>query len=134
MNTDPIADMLARIRNATARGFAMVRVPASRRKEAVADVLVKRGYLEGYELVESEESKSYPQLVLTLRYYAGRPVIQGLKRISKPGRRAYCSSSAISKMMTSRQEELVVSTSRGLMTGQEAVKAKLGGEVLFKIW
>lgn len=132
MNTDPIADMLTRIRNATGHQTAILKMPSSRLKEAIGKALVKSGYLEKSELIETKTSR--PDLVLTLKYYAGQPVIKGLSRVSKPGQRTYRSATGLSKFLSSRLEDVIVSTSQGLMTGHEACRAGLGGEVLFKVW
>lgn len=132
MVTDPIADMLNRLRNATARQFSTTQVPTSRFKEAVAEVLVKQGWLEKYELVKPEDKPAY--LLLTLKYYEGRPIMRGLTRISKSGQRIYMNQAKLAKHLSNKLETVVVSTSKGLMSGTEARAAQLGGEVLFKIW
>lgn len=132
MNTDPIADMLTRIRNAVARSFKTVRIPASSLKADIAQTLVNSGYLKKYELVQPEEGHAY--LMIELRYYANKSVINGLKRISKPGQRIYMNKTQLRKSLSSRVENIIVSTSHGIMTGQQAKQANLGGEVLFKIW
>jgi len=132
MNTDPIADMLTRIRNALKRQFKTVEMPASKLKQAIADVLVKHGYLSKVEKVEAKDA--HPSLVITLKYYGGQPVINGLKRVSRPGQRIYLKQSGLIKSSSSQIEEFIVSTSKGVMTGKEAIKASLGGEVLFKVY
>lgn len=132
MITDPIADMLTRIRNAVARRFLTTKIPASRFKEDIAKILVKNGWLEKYELVSSDDE--HPYLLITLKYYQQRPVIRDLQRISKPGQRIHVNNAELNKKYFSRFETVVVSTSKGLMTSTEAHFAKLGGEVLFKIW
>ena len=132
MNTDPIADMLTRIRNANACDFETVKIPASQLKQAIADILVKNGYISKSELIKPTNNHSY--LLLTLRYYKNKPIINGLKRVSKPGQRTYLNLTELNKMLSSKIEDLIVSTSQGLMTGREARKKGLGGEALFKIW
>jgi len=132
MNTDPIADMLTRIRNAVAREFQTVRIPASKVKADIAQTLVINGYLSKYELVKPKDE--HAQLVIGLRYYAGKSVINGLKRISKPGQRIYMNKTQLRRSLTSRIEHIIVSTSSGIMTGRQAKRANLGGEVLFKVW
>ena len=132
MNTDPIADMLTRIRNAVARSFQTVRIPASKVKADIANALVVNGYIEKYELVKPKDEHAY--LILGLRYYADKPVINGLKRISKPGQRIYMNKTQLRKSLSSRIEHVIVSTSHGIMTGRQAKHAHLGGEVLFKVW
>lgn len=132
MVTDPIADMLTRLRNANARRFSTVQIPASRFKEAVAELLVREGWIEKSELLKPEDDHAY--LLLTLKYSGNQPVIRGLTRISKSGQRIYMNQAELGKKLSNRMETIVVSTSQGLMSGSDAKKAKLGGEVLFKIW
>lgn len=132
MNTDPIADMLTRIRNANACDFKTVKIPASQLKQNIADILIKNGYIGKSELIKS--TNHHPYLLLTLKYYKGKPIINGLKRISKPGQRIHLNLTKLNKMLSSRIEDLIISTSQGLMTGREARKKGLGGEALFKIW
>ena len=132
MNTDPIADMLTRIRNAVARGFQTVRIPASKVKADIAQTLVVNGYLKKYELVKPKDDHAY--IAIELRYYADKSVINGLKRISKPGQRIYMNKTQLRKSLSSRIENIIVSTSHGIMTGRQAKQANLGGEILFKIW
>lgn len=134
MNTDPIADMLTRIRNGLARQFKTVKIPDSKIKQAIAEILVKQGYLEKFEVIKPEEKKEHPYILVTLRYYGKQPVLNGLSRISKPGQRMYLNKTGLAKSSSSRIEEIVVSTSKGLMIGQEAIKNSLGGEILFKVW
>jgi len=133
MNTDPIADMLSRIRNATLIGAATTTMPTSKIKRAIANLLVTTGYLSHSE-VQAEENSQKTQLVLTLKYYAGQPVIHGLKQISTPGHRVYRSINRLTNRPVSKIEDFVISTPKGLMTLTTAQKARLGGEVLFKIW
>jgi len=132
MITDPISDMLTRIRNATARGSLTTKIPVSRQTEAIAKLLVKHGWLEAYEVIKPEAAHAY--LLVTLKYYQQRPVMRGIKRISKPGQRIYMNKTELGKNLGSNLETVVVTTSHGLMTGTAARSAKLGGEVLFKIW
>lgn len=133
MNTDPIADMLTRIRNGLARQFKTVEIPDSKIKQAIAEILVKQGYLEKFEVIKSKEKK-HPYILVTIRYYGKQPVLNGLDRISKPGQRIYLTKTALKKSLKSRIEEIIVSTSKGLMTGTEAVRNSLGGEILFKVY
>jgi len=133
MNTDPIADMLTRIRNGLARQFKTVKIPDSKTKQAIAQVLVDQGYLEKFEVVKSEE-KEHPYILVTIRYYGKQPVINGLSRVSKPGQRMYLNKTGLIKGFSSKIEEIVVSTSKGLMIGKDAIKNNLGGEILFKVW
>jgi small subunit ribosomal protein S8 len=132
MNTDPIADMLTRIRNATSRRMPSLDLPNSKLKNEIAKLLVEMGYLDTYEVVTDEQGRSVLHLVL--RYFGEHPVIEGIKRISKPGQRIHEGSHHLNKLMTIHTGDTVVSTTQGLMTGKAAIKAGLGGEVLFRIW
>jgi len=133
MNIDPVADILVRIRNATLVGAVQVVLPTSKLKQAIAEILVNEGYLSGSK-IETIEEKVRPQLVLTLKYYIGKPVIHGIKQISTPGHRIYRSINQLTKRPVSKIEDIIVSTSKGLMTLRMARKERLGGEVLFKVW
>lgn len=129
-STDPIADLLTRIRNANMVGKTEVRVPTSKLKKVVAEQLVKNNYLADVKL---EEGKPRGTLVVTLAKPGENCNINEITRVSKPGRRVYVASSDIPKVKSGRGMVLV-STSKGVMTGQEAVKNKLGGEVLLKVY
>ena len=124
--TDPIADMLTRIRNAQMTEKATVSMPSSKVKIAIAKVLQDEGYIDGFK-VAGEEVK--PQLELALRYYAGRPVIEKIERVSKPGLRIYKSKDDIPKVMNGLGIA-IVSTSQGVMTDRKARATGVGGEVL----
>ena len=124
--SDPIADMLTRIRNAQATEKVSVLVPASKVKHAIAQVLKDEGYIDGFK-VGGEDAK--PQLEIALRYYAGRPVIEKLERISKPGLRIYKSKDDIPRVMNGLGIA-IVSTSHGVMTDRKARATGVGGEVL----
>jgi small subunit ribosomal protein S8 len=124
--TDPIADMLTRIRNAQMTERAIVAMPASKVKVAIARVLKDEGYIEGFK-ISSEEVK--PQLEIALRYYAGKPVIEKIERISKPGLRIYKSKDDIPRVMNGLGIA-IVSTSHGVMTDRKARATGVGGEVL----
>ncbi len=129
--TDPVADMLTRIRNALVAKHDEVDVPASTVKKAIADILVKEGYIKGYEVREEGVAK---MLHIALKYGAGRErVITGLKRISKPGLRVYARKDQVPKVLNG-MGIAIISTSRGMMTDREARKAGVGGEVLAYIW
>ena len=128
--TDPVADLLTRIRNAIAIGKNEVRVPTSKLKFAVADKLQKTHYLELVE-VEDAQPRGILHVVINKEGEAAR--INEIKKISTPGRRIYAGVSEIPKVKSGRGTVLV-STSKGIMTGQEAVKNKLGGEILVKVW
>jgi small subunit ribosomal protein S8 len=132
--SDPIADMLSRIRNATTRGHETVSMPASSIKERLAAVLKNEGYIEDYQVLPGE-----PQAILRLKLkYVGdrrnrRAVISGLKRVSSPGRRVYVGRDEIPWVL-SGMGIAVLTTSKGLMTGQEARRLGVGGEVICKVW
>lgn len=130
--TDPIADMLTRLRNATMRRSLITKVPASRVKEAIAKILVDNGWITDYEVVKLPDE--LPYILLTLKYYRQRPVIRGIQRISKSGQRIYMNRAELNKRLPSKLETVVISTSKGLLTGAAAKSAGLGGEVLFRIW
>jgi small subunit ribosomal protein S8 len=124
--SDPIADMLTRIRNAQMTERATVLMPSSKVKISIAKVLKDEGYIDGYK-VAGEEKK--PILEIALRYYAGKPVIEKIERVSKPGLRIYRSKGDIPPVMNGLGIA-VVSTSRGVMTDRAARAAGVGGEVL----
>lgn len=129
--TDPIADMLTRIRNALVSKHDAVEMPASKMKKSIADILVAEGYLTSVEEVgEGTQSK----LVITLKYGAKKEaVIKGLKRISKPGLRVYAGYDEIPSVLGGLGIS-IVSTSKGVMTGKQAKATKNGGEVLAYVW
>ena len=124
--TDPIADFLTRIRNGQASGKVEVKMPSSRIKLALAKVLKDEGYLDDYAIVP-EGAKS--TLTLRLKYYQGRPVIDRLERISRPGLRVYRAKDELPKVLGG-MGVAIISTSRGVMTDREARAAGHGGEVL----
>jgi small subunit ribosomal protein S8 len=129
--TDPIADMLTRIRNALTIKKDEVVVPASKTKNAIAEILLEQGYIEKYELVDDANFKS---IKIALKYGPnGEKVIQGLKRISKPGLRVYAASSDLPKVLNGLGIA-IVSTNKGIMTDKDARAQKLGGEVLAFVW
>ncbi len=129
-STDPIADLLTRIRNAILAGKNEVRVPNSKMKQAVAEQLKKAGYLSA---VTSEKGTPRDTLVVTINEDGKNPTINEITRVSKPGRRVYSSSTEIPKVKSGRGI-MLVSTSKGLMTDTEARKAKLGGELICKVY
>jgi len=124
--TDPIADMLTRIRNAQMAEKATVHMPTSKVKVAIAKVLKDEGYIDGFAVV-GEEPKL--QLEIALKYYAGRPVIEKIERVSKPGLRIYKSKDDIPRVMNGLGIA-IVSTSHGVMTDRKARATGVGGEVL----
>ncbi|HBZ36178.1 MAG TPA: 30S ribosomal protein S8 [Candidatus Veblenbacteria bacterium] len=127
--TDPISDMLARIHNAVMVHKTEVLVPHSRLKAAVADILVREGYIESSEEVTSP----WRSLKLRLKYKSGQPAISNLKRVSKPGRRQYVKSGELPHVL-SGLGIAIISTSQGLMTNREAKIKRLGGEVICEIY
>lgn len=131
VHSDPIADMLNRIRNATAVGHAHVDVPASKFKKALAQLLVREGYLKD---VAEVEVAGHPQLRIGLKYGPKRtPIINELTRVSKPGRRAYAKSKHV-PVVRGGLGVAVVSTSQGLMADREARRAGVGGEIVCEVW
>jgi len=124
--SDPIADMLTRIRNAQRTNKTTVSMPASKLKGAIANVLKDEGYIDDFN-VQSNEGKSV--LNISLKYYAGRPVIEKIERVSKPGLRIYKGSQNLPKVMNGLGVT-IVSTSKGVMTDRKAQAAGIGGEVL----
>ncbi|OQB25898.1 MAG: 30S ribosomal protein S8 [Firmicutes bacterium ADurb.Bin182] len=131
LTTDPIADMLTRIRNALIAKHDVVDVPASNMKKAIAKILLSEGYIKGFELIEEGVVKN---IRITLKYGPNRTnVITGLKRISKPGLRVYARKDQIPKVLNGLGIA-VLSTSRGIMTDREARRQSIGGEVLAYIW
>ena len=133
---DPIADMLTRIRNGVMAGHSLVAMPSSKLKVEIAKIMKAEGYLEGFEVVESEQ---LPQRVLRLKIkYVGerrerRPVITGIERISKPGRRVYTKKQEIPWVL-SGIGVAILSTPKGVMTGTRARQLGVGGELLCKVW
>ena len=129
--TDPIADMLTRIRNASAAKHKTVDVPASKMKKAIADILYNEGYIKSVEEIANENQEI---LRIALKYDEnGAKVIAGIKRISKPGLRVYASAEKLPKVLNGLGIALI-STSKGIKTDKEARKENLGGEVLAYIW
>ena len=130
--SDPIADMLTRIRNANTAKHDTVDVPASKMKLAIANILLDEGYIEKYDVIEDGVFKT---IHITLKYGADKNerVITGIKRISKPGLRVYVNSNEIPRVLNGLGIALI-STSKGLMTDKEARNAGVGGEVLAYIW
>ena len=129
-STDPVADMLTRVRNASAVGKNEVRLPNSKLKQTIAEQLKKAGYLEA---VKVEKAKPQDELIITIFQEGGDPVFTEIERVSKPGRRVYASVSDIPKVKNGRGV-ILVSTSKGVMTGVEAVKQRLGGELICKVY
>jgi len=134
--TDPIADMLTRIRNAVAVGHPTVAMPSSKLKAEIARILKEEGFISGYEVVDGD-SPGHKVLRLQLRYVGERryrrPVITGLERISKPGRRIYKGRREIPWVLSGMGVS-ILTTPKGVMTGQRARQLGVGGEILCKVW
>lgn len=131
--TDPIADMLTRIRNANSAQFETVKMPGSKLKEALAAILEREGYIAGFSVTQ-EQARPGSTLEITMKYAADRTrTIAGIKRVSKPGLRIYAQADRIPRVLGGIGVA-VVSTSHGLMTDREARKHRLGGEVLCYVW
>ena len=129
--TDTIADLLTRIRNASSAKHDSVEIPASNMKKAICQILVDEGYVKNYTVTEDGKQGV---IKVTLKYGEGKaPVIQGLRRVSKPGLRIYSNAAELPKVMQGLGIA-IISTSRGVMTDREARKQNLGGEVLAFIW
>ena len=129
--TDPIADMLTRIRNANSAKHKTVDVPSSKMKTAIAEILFKEGYIKSFEII-SDENQGI--IRITLKYdEKGTRVIDGIKRISKPGLRIYANKEELPKVLNGLGTA-IISTSQGLKTDKEAREAGIGGEVLAYIW
>lgn len=128
--TDPIADMLTRIRNANQMRYTEVRVPASNIKEEIAKILKQEGYIENYKIEKDDVQNT---IILNLKYDKKTRVITGLKRISKPGLRVYAKAAEMPQVLNGLGIA-IVSTSKGVMTGRDAKKQSLGGEVLAYVW
>ena len=130
--SDPIADMLTRIRNANTAKHDTVDIPASKMKQAIADILLKEGYVKAVDVVEEGNFKT---IKITLKYGADKneKILTGLKRISKPGLRVYASKDELPKVLGGLGTA-IISTNKGILTDKEARKANVGGEVLAFIW
>ena len=129
--TDPIADMLTRIRNANSAKHKTVDIPASKMKTAIAEILFKEGYIKSFEVINDETQGI---IRITLKYdEKGKRVIDGIKRISKPGLRVYASREELPRVLNGLGIA-IISTSKGLKTDKEAREAGIGGEVLAYIW
>ena len=129
--TDPIADMLTRIRNANSAKHKTVDVPNSKMKTAIAEILFKEGYIKSFELINNENQGI---IRITLKYdEKGTRVIDGIKRISKPGLRVYAGKEELPRVLNGLGTA-IISTSKGLKTDKEAREAGMGGEVLVYIW
>ena len=134
--SDPIADMLTRIRNAAMAGLVMTAMPSSKMKTAIAKILKDEGFIEDYEIVDGARPE-HKVLRVRLKYVGERrnrvPVLTGLERVSRPGRRVYTGKKDIPWVL-SGMGVAIISTPKGMMTGQRARKLGLGGEFVCKVW
>lgn len=129
--TDPIADFLTRVRNAISAGKKSVDIPASNMKKGIAEIMKSAHFISDYSIIEGEGVKKY--ISIKLKYNDGISVIEGLKRISKPGIRSYTDSENLPRVRNGLGIA-VISTSKGLMTDKQARAQKIGGEVICEIW
>ena len=128
--TDPIADMLTRIRNAITANHETVEIPASNEKKAIAEILLNEGWVKDMKLVEDGYNG---KIAITLKYNDKKSVISGLQRVSKPGLRAYSGVADMPKVLGGLGT-VILSTNKGIMTGKQAKAANVGGEVLCYVW
>jgi small subunit ribosomal protein S8 len=128
--TDPIADMLTRIRNASAAKHATVDIPASNMKKAIAEILLEEGYIKNYQLVNDGVQGI---IKITLKYNGNEKAITGLRRVSKPGLRVYAGADELPQVLKGLGIA-IISTSKGVMTDKKARQAHVGGEVLAFVW
>ena len=129
--TDPIADLLTRIRNASTAKHPSVDVPASNLKKAIANILLEEGYVKGVQVIEDDKQGT---IRITLKYTeTGAPVISGIRRVSKPGLRIYANSEELPQVMKGLGTA-IISTSKGVMTDKAARAAHIGGEVMAFVW
>ena len=129
--SDPVADMIARIRNGQMRSHEKVEMPASTFKGQILDVLKKEGYIINYSLNEKDQKKK--NFLIELKYVSGAPVINNIERISKPGRRIYASADSIPKIQNGLGLA-IVSTSKGIMTDNDARNKNIGGEIICRVF
>ncbi len=127
--SDPIGDMLARIKNSQMRNHKKVELPSSSFKTKIAEVLKNEGYIIGYKV----ENETKPTLIIDLKYNSGNPVISTIERVSKPGRRIFSSAQSLNKI-NNGLGIAIVSTPRGVMTDIDARKQKVGGEIICKVF
>ena len=128
---DPIGDMLTRIRNAQLRTLYNVKIPNSKFRAKILDVLIQEGYISNYKLLSDTKNKN--SLVVDLKYYNGMPVIKEIKRVSKPGRRIYAKASSIPKIQNGLGLA-IVSTSKGIMSDTDARTKNIGGEIICRVF
>ena len=132
--TDPVADFLTRIRNGIMAAHEEVEIPASRLKREMARILLEQGYIAGFDVAPGVEGDAGEKILVRLKYTEDRTsVISGLKRVSRPGRRTYVDAKHIPKVLGG-MGTTIMSTSRGVMTGHDARRAGVGGEVVAEVW
>mgnify|MGYP001275263706 CR=1 FL=1 len=129
--SDPIGDMLARLKNSQLRNHKKIELPSSKFKTKIAEILKSEGYIIDYEVVTSENNKT--NLLIMLKYSSGNPVISSIERISKPGRRIFSSAESLPKV-NNGLGIAIVSTPKGVMTDIDARKQKVGGEIICKVF
>ena len=129
--SDPIGDMLARIKNAQLRNHKSINLPSSNFKVKIVEILKKEGFIIDYKIENQQSNKS--DLMINLKYHSGSPVINTIERISKPGRRIFSSAESLPKI-NNGLGIAIVSTSKGVMTDIDARKQKLGGEIICKVF
>tara|TARA_B100001057_G_scaffold189897_1_gene190675 strand:- start:671 stop:1069 length:399 start_codon:yes stop_codon:yes gene_type:complete len=129
--SDPIGDMIARVKNAQARNHKKVELPSSNFKNKIADILKNEGFIKDFNVEKNEDNKSI--LSLELKYHSGNPVISAFERVSKPGRRIFSSADGLPKI-NNGLGIAIVSTSKGVMTDIDARKQKVGGEIICKVF
>ena len=132
--TDPIADFMTRLRNAASAQHQDVRIPSSKLKRELARILKEQGYIEGYEIHPPTEDRRGEEIAIMLKYTDDRkPVIAGIQRVSRPGRRTYVDHAHIPRIQGG-MGTAIISTSKGVMTGHEARQEGVGGEVVARVW
>ena len=132
--TDPIADMLTRIRNGILAAHETVEIPSSQLKREIARILREQGYIESFETVDGRAGAAGERIVVRLKYTENRTsVISGIRRVSRPGQRAYVDAKHVPKVLGG-MGTAIMSTSHGVMTGHDARKAGVGGEVVAEVW
>ena len=128
--SDPIGDMLARIKNAQTRNYKKIQLPSSNFKTKIAEVLKNEGYIIDFKIIKNENKSS---LEIDLKYHSGNPVIQVIQRVSKPGRRIFSSAESLPKI-NNGLGIAIISTPKGVMTDVDARKQKIGGEIICKVF
>ena len=128
---DPIGDMITRIRNAQLRALYNVKIPSSKFRAKILEVLKQEGYISNYKILSDSKNKN--SLLVDLKYYNGTPVIKEIKRVSKPGRRVYAKADSISKIQNGLGLA-IISTSRGIMSDNDARTKHVGGEIICRVF